>query len=82
MLRKSLIALSAAAALAIALAPAAQAKTNINVDLNLGFGGFGPVYTDYGPYYDDCDYKWVAYKKWNKWHTAYKIKHKKVLVCG
>jgi hypothetical protein len=70
MIRTSLIALSAATVMALGLASQASAKTsfNINVDLGFGSGGF-------------CHYEYVPYKKWNYWHTAYKIKFKKVLVC-
>ena len=75
MLRKSLIALSAATIMGLGLASQASAKTNFNLDINLGFGGFG----GYGGY---CHHEYVPYKKWNYWHTAYKIKFKKVLVCG
>lgn len=87
MIRKSLIALAAASGLALAFAPAAEAKTKINIDVNFGFGGYGPYGPLYAGYYSypfgyDCGYRWVAYKKWNHWHTAYKIKHKKVLICG
>ena len=80
MIRKSLIALSAAAlGLGMAgTASTAQAKTHFDVDVNLGFGGYGGW--DPG-YYGGCGYDWVAYKKWNPWHTAYKIKYHKVPVC-
>ncbi len=42
-----------------------------------------PVYpvVDDGYYGDDCGFEIHKYKKWNKWHTAYKIKVKKVWVC-
>ncbi len=85
MFRKSLIALTAAAALSLGMAASAQAKTNI--DVRLGFGGYGGGYGyghgyGYGGYYhDDCGWQWVKYRKWNKWHTKYRIKHKKVWVC-
>lgn len=90
MLRKTLIALAATAALATGMAASAQAKTYI--DLNLGLGGFGGGYYGggyygggYGGYDDDygsdCGWRWVNVKKWNKWHTAYIIKHKKVWNC-
>jgi hypothetical protein len=79
MFRTSLIALSTAAALGLgmaATASTAEAKTHLNIDVNLGLGGFGG-----GPWYSDCGYEWVPYKKWNPWHTAYTIKYHKVPVC-
>ncbi len=85
MFRKSLIALTAAAALSLGMAASAQAKTTI--DVHLGLGGFGyPGYGygyDYGysPYDEECGWQWVKYKKWNKWHTNFVIKHKKVWTC-
>jgi hypothetical protein len=92
MLRKTLIALAATAAIATGMAGAAQARTHI--DLNLGLGGFGGGYYGGGyygggyggGYYDDdygsdCGWRWVNVKKWNHWHTAYIIKHKKVWSC-
>ncbi len=70
MIRTTLIAFSAATVMGLGLASSASAKSNLNINLNLGFGG-GSV----------CHYEYVPYKKWNYWHTAYKIKFKKVLVC-
>lgn len=90
MIRKSLIALSAAAVLGMgmaATASTAEAKTHINLNLGFGFGGYGGGYypvDDYGydePFYGGCGYQWVAYKKWNPWHTHYVIRHKQVPVC-
>lgn len=65
MIRKSLIALSAAAAMAVALAPAAEAKTRINV--GIGFGGFGGGVYIGGGY--GCHKVVVKHSHWNKWHT-------------
>jgi hypothetical protein len=95
MIRKTLIALSAAAVLATGMSAAASAKTNINIDLGFGVGGGGiylgggypvygggyPVYVDdYGP---GCGWQWVPYKKvWNPAHTKKVWKHKKIWVCG
>ena len=84
MFRKSLIALTAAAALSLGMAASAQAKTTIDVHLGLGafgypaygYGGYG-----YSPYHEECGWQWVKYKKWNKWHTKFVIKHKKVWTC-
>ncbi len=86
MFRKSLIALTAAAALSLGMAANAQAKTNIDVHLGFGgFGGYGGYGGGYDPgygYYDeDCGWQWVKYKKWNKWHTKFIIKKKKVWTC-
>ena len=74
MLRKSLIALSAATLMGLGIASSAEAKTNLNINIGLGFGDWG-----YGGF---CHKEWVPYKKWNYWHTAYVIKYKKVTVCG
>ena len=85
MLRKSLIALAATAALGIAMAGTAEAKhhhhNHGNINIDLGFGGFGGYGYGYGsPYYagydDDCGWQIIKVKKWNKWHTAYIVKHK------
>ncbi|MGH6855724.1 MAG: hypothetical protein ACREDN_09930 [Aestuariivirga sp.] len=88
MFRKTLIALTAVSALSLGMAASAEAKTNINVDFGLGFGGYGYGYPpgygyDYGysPYEENCGWHWVKYKKWNPWHTAFIIKHKKVWSC-
>ena len=40
--------------------------------------GYDDGYSDDG---GDCGYDWVAYRRWNRWHTAYIIKHHKVWVC-
>lgn len=72
MIRKSLIALSAATVMTLGLAPAANAKTHINLNFNVGLGDVGLGF---------CHYEYVPYKKWNYWHTFYTIKYKKVLVC-
>ena len=90
MIRNLLIAASAAAVLATASASTASAK--IHVNLNVGVPGFAvgepypgyPVYDagyDDGYYGEDCGYQWHSYKKWNKWHTAYIVKHKKIWMC-
>jgi len=83
MFRKSLIALTAAAVLSLGMAASAEAKTNI--DVHLGFGGFGYGGGYFGPgygyYHEECGWQWVKYKKWNKWHTKYIIKTKKVWAC-
>ncbi len=84
MFRKSLIALTAAAAVSFGMAGSAQAKTNI--DIHVGLGGFGGGYggyygPSYGYYHEECGWQWVKYKQWNKWHTKYIIKKKKVWTC-
>jgi hypothetical protein len=97
MIRKTLIALAAAGALATgfaATATTAQAKTFVDVNVDLGGGsggGYGGGYDDgydsYGGYDDGygygygCGFKWVTYKQWNPWHTAFRWKHKKVYYC-
>ena len=91
MIRKLLIAASAVAVIATASATAASAK--LHVDLNLGLGvpgyGYGYGYNPY-PYYpvvdegyddEDCGFVFKKVKIWNKWHTAYIVKTKKIWVC-
>jgi hypothetical protein len=82
-MKKTLIALAAVATLATAGAGAASAKTHIDLNIGFGLGGFGGGYPVYDPGFDDggCFYKWKTVKVWNYWHTAYKIKHIKKLVC-
>jgi len=89
MIRKTLIALSAAAAISAGmagLASTAEAKTSINI--GVGFGT--PFYPDYGygyggypiDYVDDCGWHWVKWKKvWNAAHTHKVWKYKKVYSC-
>ena len=85
MIRKALIALTAAGAIGLAFAPAAEAKTKIHV--NLGFyGGGGGIYLGGPGYYydgwdDDCHYIKVKHKKWNKHHTKKIVWFSKKLVC-
>lgn len=81
MIRKSIIALSAAAALAFAFAPAAQAKSNVHIRLNVGFGGgyFGIASPRY--FYNDCRHVIVKHKKWNRHHTRKIVFFSKKLVC-
>ena len=95
MIRNLLIAASAAALLATA--SASKASAEVDVDVNIGVHGFiygepYPYYPSYPRYptYDDnysddgsdCGYDWVAYRRWNRWHTAYIIKHRRVWVCN
>lgn len=93
MIRKTLIALSAAAVLATGMAGAASAKTHVNIDVGLGLGGGGfylgggyPVYPAYPVYVDEgpgCGMQWVPYKLvWNPSHTHKVWKYKKAWVCG
>jgi hypothetical protein len=88
MFRKALITLAATAAIVAGVSAAAQAKTHINVTLG-GFGygcgyacdpGFGGGYYD-DSYGGDCGWQYIKVKKWNKWHTDFIIKHKKVWSC-
>ena len=86
MIRNLLIAASAAAVLATASASSASAKIHVNLNLGLVAPGFGygepyPYYPVVDDSYGDCGFEWVAYKKWNPWHTAFVIKHRKVWVC-
>ena len=75
MIRKSLIALTAAAAMGVALAPAAEAKTRINIGVGFG-GGVIFVGTHYG-----CHHVMVKHVKWNQWHTKKVVYFNKQLVC-
>jgi hypothetical protein len=97
MIRNLLIAASAAAVLATASASTASAKIHVNLNIGapgIAYGEPYPYYPAYPAYpvypvvddgyYDDggdCGYEWRAYKKWNAYHTAFRIKHKKVWVC-
>ena len=61
--------------------------------IGIGFGFFPPSfgfppgydygYPDYGYpyYYDDCRYRRVAIKKWNRAHTRRIVVHRKRWVC-
>ena len=85
MLRKSLIALTAASALTLGFAASAQAKTNFNIDVNLGGfgfydGGYGGGYYDAG-YDEDCGFKMVKHKHWNWNHTHKIVTWSKQWVC-
>ena len=94
MFRKTFISLVAAAALAggmIAMTPAAEAMHHHHHShVTLGFFPFFvypgyryryPAY--YNDYYDyeDCGYRWVTVKKWNKSHTHRIVVHRKRWVC-
>jgi hypothetical protein len=90
MIRNLLIAASAVAVLATASATTASAKLHVDLHVGGGYGygyGYGqpyPYYPVVGPGYyadDDCGFVVKKVKKWNKWHTAYIVKHKKVWVC-
>lgn len=89
MIRKTLIALSAAAALSAgmaSLATTAEAKTSISIGVGLGtpfYPGYGYGYGGYPvDYADDCGWHWVKWKKvWNAAHTHKVWKYKKVYNC-
>jgi hypothetical protein len=94
MLRKTLIALAATAAIGTAMASTAEAHHHHNkIIIGVGLGGFGygggygGGYGYNGGYYSDnyyggdCGWQWVNVKKWNKWHTGFIFKHKKVWSC-
>jgi hypothetical protein len=95
MIRNLLIAASTVAVLATASAATASAKTHINVTLGGGYHSVGcdPRFCDtFEPRYgydddygygddEDCGYQWQSYKKWNRYHTAFRIKQKRVWVC-
>ena len=47
-----------------------------------GYPGYGyryPLYND--DYYNDCGYRWVAVRKWNRSHTHRVIVHRQRWVC-
>jgi hypothetical protein len=97
MIRKTLIALTAASAIALSFG-ASSAKAD-SIDFGFGFGtggpGFGGVHIHagdsgyYGPgYYDagyddgsDCHYVMKHKLVWNAWHTYKVWSWKKALVC-
>lgn len=95
MIRNLLIAASAAGLLVTASASRASAEVDVNI--NIGGPGYTygepypyyPAYPSYPTYDDsysedtsDCGYEWVSYRRWNRWHTHYIIKHHKVWVCN
>ena len=92
MIRNLLIVASAAALIAIASASTASAEVDVNISIGVPsfvYGESYPYYPNYLSYDDgysddvsDCGYDWVAYRRWNRWHTAYIIKHHKIWVCN
>jgi hypothetical protein len=92
----SLVATAALGAGTIAMTSAAEAMhkhhrhhNNVTIGFGVPFYGGYPVY-DYGypaygyydeDYNDDCRYRRVAVKKWNRSHTHRIIVYKKRLVC-
>ena len=96
MLRKILISLAAAAVLGtgtLAMTTSAEAKHlhrhhhhHIGIGFFPFFGyppGYYYGYPDYGYpyYYDDCRYRRVAIKKWNRAHTHRIVVYRKRWVC-
>ena len=95
MFRKTLISLVATAALGtgmIAMTDAADAhrRHHHRGHVSLGFFpffgypgyGFGsPAFYDNYYDYEDCGYRWVAIKKWNKAHKHRIVVHRKRWVC-
>ena len=90
MLRKILISLTAAAVLGtgmLAMATSAEAKHlhrrhHHHIGIGLGFFPFfGYPYYGHPYYFDDCRYRRVAVKKWNRAHTRRIVVHRKRWVC-
>jgi hypothetical protein len=93
MIRKRLIAFSAAGLLGLGLASTASAKTHVDFNINLGLGdGYAtepdpypyPVYPAVDDYNDDepsCGWVWVNKRVWNPWHTRKIWVHRKRWVC-
>jgi hypothetical protein len=90
MIRKTLIALTAAAALTAGLAASAEAKTNFNIDLGINLGA--PVYdsgyyghdyydTGYDNYDESCGWQTVKHRYWNWNHTHKIVRWSKQWVC-
>ena len=96
MSRKFVIAAAGAAFLLAAGASSALAEVNFGINLYSG-GGYpayvpepAPVY----PYYPavdesddgydnaDCGYEYITVRKWNRYHTGYRIVHSRVWVCN
>ena len=96
MFRKAFLSLVATAALGAGIlvtAPAAEAMHrhhHHNSHITLGFfpffgypgSGFrDPYFYDDYSGYEDCGYRWVPVKKWNKSHTHRIVVHRKRWVC-
>ena len=90
MIRKTLIALTAASAVALSFG-ASSAKAD-SIDFGFGFGGpsYGGIHIHAGDpgYYDagyddggDCHYVMKHKLVWNAWHTYKVWSWKKALVC-
>ena len=70
----------------------------VNIGINLYSGGGyptyypqpTPVYPAYPAAYDsndgydnsDCGYEYTTVRKWNRYHTGYRIVHRRVWVCN
>ena len=87
MIRKSLIALTAAGAVGLAFAPAAEDKQKVHFNVGFDVGG-GGIYVGPPGYYDDdyyfggdCQYVKVKHKRWNKAHTKKFVYFTTELVC-
>jgi hypothetical protein len=92
MLRKALISFVATAALVggtIGMTSTADAnhrhhhRHHHHGDINFGFFPFFgyPAFYDDNYYYEDCGYRRVPVKKWNKAHTHRIVVYKKRWVC-
>ena len=95
MSRKFIIAAAGAAFFITAGASAASAEVNVGINLYAG-GGYPtyypepaqvyPVYPATDDSYDeydnaDCSYEYTTVRKWNHYHTGYRIAHRRVWVC-
>ena len=91
MMSHKLIIAAVGAAILMA-AGASPASAEINFGINLYSSGGYPTYVPEPayPYYDgyddydtaDCGYEYITVRKWNRYHTGYRIVHRRVWVCN
>ena len=78
-------------------ASAEVTEVNIGINLYSGGGGYStyypqpaPVYPTHPAVYDgyddsddaDCGYEYTTVRTWNRYHTGYRIVHRRVWVCN
>ena len=96
MSRKFFIAAAGAAFFIAAGATAASAEVNVGINL-YSSGGYPTYYAEPAPVYPvypatddsydeydnaDCGYEYTTVRKWNRYHTGYRIVHRRVWVCN
>ena len=86
--------IAAVSAAFLMAAGAAPASAEVNFGINLYSGGGYPTYVPdpapVYPYYEgddgydtaDCGYEYITVRKWNRYHTGYRIVHRRVWVCN